>query len=483
MRHALARPARRSLLTGTAAAVLICGLVAAEAVGVPGLPSPATGTLMAGAGVALLLVVLGNPVAAVLLYLVGLFLQLALPVPTTAMLGLVLVATAFAVQQRRVRPVQLGPVEFVMALFLLWNVGSALAPHPLPAGPADGVGDFSVWRFLLAGTLMPFLLYVIARTLFDREAAVRRLLWTLAGLGAYSALVSIMQYHGPRQLVWPRFIVEDPDWNDRAVGVFRQPVMNGFMLIVGFLVALRLASGHGTSRAGRVVASLIAAGSAFGVYLTYTRAVWLAFVIVLVLGALFSRGARTGFVVVLTAGALYTAVNWAGFTSNDRESGGVASSREIEDRLNGAATSLWAVEEKPLTGWGIGTFFRVNTDHHQQWSQDTRWAQGFGISSHHNELGIAAELGLVGLALWLAVLVAVFVQLRRSVRGLPESGEIGRDLAVLAMLVFVAWVIVGQTADLRFLDMSGAITMLLAGVAVGGRDRAVEPATPEVVRT
>ena len=63
-------------------------------------------------------------------------------------------------------------------------------------------------RFIMIGTVIPFVLYVVGRYTFDRAAAVRALLWTILALAAYSAAVSIMQFTGPTDLVWPRYIVD-----------------------------------------------------------------------------------------------------------------------------------------------------------------------------------------------------------------------------------------------------------------------------------
>ena len=60
----------------------------------------------------------------------------------------------------------------------------------------------------MVATVIPFVMYVVGRYTFDRTAAVRILLWTILALAAYSAAVSILQFTGPTELVWPRFIVD-----------------------------------------------------------------------------------------------------------------------------------------------------------------------------------------------------------------------------------------------------------------------------------
>jgi O-antigen ligase len=428
-------------------------------------------------GMALVFAGLDSPTFAVALLLVSAFLRSALPEaglpvePFVLAFGGVLLAAAVAVTRRVNQMPQLGAVEVMMGLYLAWNIGSALAPHSYPAATPSTGEDFPVWRFILTGALLPFVLYVVGRFIFDRESVVRRLLWITLGLAGYSAAVSIVQFYGPAALVWPRYIVDAPEWPGRAVGVFNQPVVNGLVLVIGFVVALYLASEQGEPAWRRVISGGIALASVPAIYLTHTRVVWLVFGLVLIAGALWARNFRAGFVATLSAATIGVALNWSAFTSSDRAAGGVASTNEVDDRLNIAATSIWAIEQKPISGWGIGRFIEVNTYHHKQWAPQIKWERGYGIASHHNELGITAELGIIGLLLWLAVVVLVAQRLIFALRTLPPAGLCGRGLALVATLGFASWLVTGQTVDLRYFDYLNALVMLLVGVAVGAAER------------
>jgi O-antigen ligase len=441
-----------------------------------GPPNIGAAILLAGVGTALVLAGLAHPVVAVSLLLIAAFLRLALPIsalpvePFVLAFGGVISSAALTILRRVNQLPRLGAVETAMVLYLVWNIGSAIAPHTLPATVPLTAEEFPVWRFILTGTMIPFTLYYIGRFVLTTDLAVRRVLWLVLSLAGYSAWVSIMQFHGPAALVWPRYIVEAPIWEHRAVGVFNQPVVNGLLLIIGFVVALHLASRSAGSRWPTLVAYAVAASSAYATYLTHTRAIWLSFLGILIAGAVLARGGRPGFIVPLVAATLAMAANWSTFTSNDRTAGGVASTGEIEDRLNSIATSVWAIQEKPIVGWGIGRFTQLNTYYHQQWSPEVSWERGYGISSHLNELGIATELGIVGLALWLTVLVLVGRRLVQAVRLLPEHTA-ASGMALVTLFAFAVLVTTGVTVDLRFFELPNALVMLLAGVATGSAER------------
>ena len=62
--------------------------------------------------------------------------------------------------------------------------------------------------------------------------------------------MSILQFTGPTQLIWPRYIVDAPAWVGRAVGVSNQPVVNGMVLALGIAIAMMLMSLRSEPRRG-----------------------------------------------------------------------------------------------------------------------------------------------------------------------------------------------------------------------------------------
>lgn len=454
-------------------------VVAASWVVAPSTAGPGLAVLAVGLGVAAVFFGVNSPVLAVLLLLVAMFLRfplkaLGLPVePRILAFFGVVGAAAVAVARGVSRMPKLGPVEGAMALYVIWNIGSAITPHVYPmSDPRTGVAD-AAHTFILIGTVIPFTLYLMGRFVFDRGWTARTLLWLVIAFAGYSTAVSVLQFHAPA-LVWPRYIVEqapETGWADRASGVFSQPVVNGLIIVIGFAIALALAHQPRTPRWQRLALSLFAVTSLYAIFLTHTRVVWLVFAIMLILGAVLLPRGRISFVTTILTVGFAIGLNWGTFTSADRSAGGVGSLGELNDRLNTIATSWWAVQERPVAGWGIGRFTQVNTYHHQQWSTEVEWRHGYGISSHLNELGIAVELGLVGLGLWLAVLFLVGRRLIRAVTNLPRDGLCGRALAVVALIAFISLIVTGLTVDLRFFDFANALVMLLVGTAVGYADR------------
>jgi O-antigen ligase len=481
-------PGGRALIDGAGRSALVVGALTIVLIVLARVGSRGAG----GLGALLLLVVVGAiivaacmryPPLAVVVLLGAMFLRLALPhliVADPFLIAFALTvasAAAFMYQHRQALP-RVTFVEVAMVLYTLWCYCSMVLPHEYPAVTFPLNGELTpVNRFIELSTIIPFTMYLLGRRLFAQESAVRFVLWSILGFAAYSTTVSICQFYAPH-LVWPSYIVDAPNWPGRANGIFNQPVANGMVLIVGLVIAIVLASDRGQPAWRRALLWLYALPSAFAIYLTHTRAIYLGFALVLILGALLAPGARGVFASLIATVTLLVALNWSIFTSSDRAAGGIGSENEVWDRLNAMATSIWAFKREPWFGWGISRFVAVNTYHHQQWSNDIPWLRGLGIPSHETELGILVELGILGLLLWLCVLVPMIRLLFQAYWKLPSAGLLGRRLAVVAICAVSTQIVAGAFADLRLLDFPSCMVFLICGMTVGARDRELAARKP-----
>jgi len=188
---------------------------------------------------------------------------------------------------------------------------------------------------------------------------------------------------------------------------------------------------------------------------------------------MFARGFRRWYLAVLLGALLVIGINWQKFLSADRQQGGVTSEGEIESRLNDIATALWAIGQEPGYGWGISRFPDVNTEFHKQWD-NLDWNLGYGFIGHNTPLSIGAELGLVGLGVWTAVLLSVIVVTARSWRYLPRSGLLSRGLVFSFWCAGLAWLINAVVIDMRLFPFLNAVVFVWAGALASLGDRGAE---------
>lgn len=250
--------------------------------------------------------------------------------------------------------------------------------------------------------VVPFVMFLVAPRVFATERQRQALVVTLVVLGAYLGWTAVAEGLNLNSLVFPRYIL-DPTIGihaDRARGPFVEAVANGLALYAcGVAAAVALATWRGLE--SRCIATIVLALCIVGVVLTLTRAVWVASVAAPLVAMLFSHRLRrralpAGVVAaVLVAGTLALI---PGLTTSVQSRAQTV--RPVWDRLNTDAAALRMIEHRPLLGFGWGSFVEQGPEYLRQ---SLRYPlTGAGLNVHNVLLSHAVELGLVGLALWLA---------------------------------------------------------------------------------
>lgn len=363
---------------------------------------------------------------------------------------------------------RLGVTEFLMLCFVIYLIASSFAPHALPAVGEKGEAR-SLLDLILTSAFLPFAGFVLARQILITERNVRRFLWFITAFGVYLALTNVFWILGMDAFIWPKNIL-DPGVGthfDRGRGVFLNAAVTGLVLVVCFIVTMYLAS----RRRDRLRPALLAAALLMlvGIGLTQTRSAWLAAGLVILFSAAVYTGFRRWYFLIIIGLAVLIGANWSTFTSKDRTQGGVNSVNETQDRLNAAATGIWAIEQKPILGWGLGRFPAINSVHHQAWG-DTPWKRGYGIYPHDTQIGIGAELGLMGLGLWLVIIASMVVASRRAWRTLPRSGLLSRNLAIVFWSVGISWGVTASLIDVRLFAFANTLFFIIGGMCAGLAD-------------
>ncbi len=358
--------------------------------------------------------------------------------------------------------------EALMVLFLVINIVSYLAPHQFPA-----TENLTATTLITNGVFLPFAIYVIASQSMADVRSIKAMLWFLVWVGLYMAVISIFQQLNLNSLVFPQAIV-DPSRGinpERARGPLLNSAADGILMCFCFAAALFLASQPDVRR--RRFALVVALLMPIGIFATQTRAIWLGAAIIVLGGTMFARGYRRWYLVVLAAATSVVVVNYQKFLSADRTQGGVASGGEIESRLNDWATALWAIAQKPAFGWGIGRFPEVNTTYHKAWGS-IDWQLGYGYLSHNTHLATGAELGWLGLAVWIGIFIALIFRTSRALPLLPRMGLASRGFVFAFYLSLIIWLINGAVIDVRVFPVISGVLFMWAGIISGLADKSRE---------
>lgn len=322
---------------------------------------------------------------------------------------------------------QNSTIEFFMFLFSAWCVISMarfgfIETYSIFARPT--------YVFLI-GYFIPFLTFAYAKRFLQDEQDYRVVLKILFWFGAYLAFIAYLERFDLKAYVIPSYIV-DPQITDlhldRSRGPFLNAAFNGLALNIAFLCGLMaLPSVKGP---GRWMYLLTLAFYVPAIYFTRTRSVYVHFLLTLfmllfVYKTRFPRWKILPLVALLVG--ILLAVNWQKLSSSNREEGGIGQTTEISIRLELADKSLRSIMEHPLGGIGLTQFRTASLFT----PEDVEF-------QHNHLLGLAVELGLTGLGLYLVILWLVFSRLYKLCAAVPESGVANLNFILLiATALFV----------------------------------------------
>ena len=364
--------------------------------------------------------------------------------------------------------VELRRVHWLLALLVLYAFGSAAWSNTLSQHNA-------LFELLDRLGIVPFLLYLVAPAAFGTDAQRRVLLVVLAVIGGYLGVTALFEMVGPHQLVFPSYINNQALGlhQGRARGPFLEAGADGLAMFTG-IVAATMLLGQVARRWVKVVLGAVIGVCLLGIVLTLTRQVWAGAAVGALLAALISPNLRRHVLVaapILAIGVVASVLLIPGLRSE--VSSRASTQNSLWDRYNSDAAALRMVESRPLLGFGWGEFINDSSRYYHV-------AKTYPLSSvpevHNVLLSNAAELGAVGVVIWLAALgIAMISPLLR--RGPPELEPWKLGLVAVA----VAWFVQANFAPLSY-AFDNYVPWLFAGVAYGSSRVRSRPAAPASIR-
>lgn len=304
-----------------------------------------------------------------------------------------------------VPPLQIRRIHLLMAVTIMYAFASAQAAGTLGQ-------ETSQLTLIDQFGAIPFIAFLLAPSVFHGQRERNILLSTLVGLGAYLGLTAVFEALGPHALVFPRYIlnVDAALPGERAGGPFQSSVAEGFATFA-CAGAAGIAYVIWRGRTARIAAAAVAVVCLFGCFLTLERGVWIGALVGAVIAALLTRDGRRWVLPSALAGALALGLVLAASSGlAHKASSRVEDERSIWDRQNQVSAGMRMVAAKPLFGFGWNTYTGDDLEYFRQafnypmvgYSLSTYTSIGKLLPLHETYLGYAVELGVLGLALWLA---------------------------------------------------------------------------------
>ncbi|MFH0994383.1 MAG: O-antigen ligase family protein [Pseudomonadota bacterium] len=364
-------------------------------------------------------------------------------------------------------------IEMTMMVFVLICVVSMIRTGFLPASPYFP----SPWFVFITGYLFPFFVYIFAKSYICDENQVQLILHTLFFFGIYLCLIAPFEYFDLRQFVFPRYINDITITElhmERARGPFLNAAFNGVGILFGFISGLHLLAKKTDFTRVFYQASLLLFFPA--VFFTLTRSVYLGLLITLFI---ILRWYKTSFskwklislplALVLIVGI----VNSPRLLSKERREGGVYQVEEVDIRLALLEKSYFMFSERPLMGIGLAQFIPASTRSYK--GRTAFVAEEAGAQFQHNHLmGIATELGLEGILVYLAIIILILRRMAQLAGKLPESGIMGRNLRITIFAIWCVYLNNNMFVEPSNALFINAVPFLFAGLADGLYSRSLE---------
>ncbi len=329
----------------------------------------------------------------------------------------VLAAAAIATAARVVREghVEAIPSELAYpAAFFTGLVGiSLLWSYDLPAGA----------NLLLFFVFPMVLLVAVAGRTPVRPWLGRSLFLITVGLASVFAAIGLWQAYAQELLFSTPRVEVGNVYADffRVTSLFNDPSLYGRQLVIGITVVLVAMWARGLN----VVLSALLIGFLFaGLYFSYSQSSMVALAVTAV-AVVLALGDRTAKRIVVVAAALIVLL---GGTAVAASVHGESAGRITSDRSRRVDETTKVFFQHPIVGVGIGGSPAAAAD------IAARARRKANYVSHTAPLTIGAELGVVGLAAYAALLVGAVLLLVR-VRRVDEALGIGLGAVLLALFV------------------------------------------------
>ncbi len=385
-------------------------------------------------------------------------LKLATFTPDKLLFLLLLLLFANAALTGRLRSISWSGTEVCMVLFaILCTVSYCIT------NPDAGLENFKWLTTLFNLIVYPFGLYFFVKKTRYSAPKTIWLLKAMVCVGVYLAFTASFEHFGINALVFPRYIM-DPHVGIQF-GRARGPMVGsnpmGEQLVVVFLVTCLIMPL--TRTLSRVLLHGLLLLVTMGIYFTLTRGAWISFAAVVLLTAILggkSFGTQSRLIIAVILLAFF-----AGAGSKFSYGGETLFSRRqntIDYRLSNNKTTFNMGLANPLTGVGYGSF-------------NSNWVKYFGDKekqltndltdgNHNTFLGLFADLGVPGVALYAALFIYLFRESLRIRKTLGLEAQFEKGLALTSVCLLTVAMIEAMSGDLRFNPTLNAVTFLFAGI-------------------
>jgi O-antigen ligase len=327
---------------------------------------------------------------------------------------------------------------------------------------------------LISFSLIPGLLFMIARRLDFDGRALRAMRTFFVIVAAYLAFTAVMEHLHVSALVFPKYILDSSVGIHfgRVRGPFVQAVvMGGAMTVIGLWILWYHFNVQKSFLTWVLFFPLMA-----GCYWTDTRGAWLQVAVSLMVLAILRnplrKPVRILFVLALAVYFSGVASKFSAYQTNlfNRRQ------LQVDDRVNIFHASWEMFLEKPVLGFGYGNFLKDSPAYFVQ--LEGVQLRGMGEGQHNTLLGLLSETGLAGTIPFCLIYFLFFKKLWQRYKEAGRDGdELNRSLALMTLAMLSGIVMSAQVSDFGFYNYINNLAFWLTGMVYSSLPAlAAEPA-------
>jgi O-antigen ligase len=335
-------------------------------------------------------------------------------------------------------------------------------------------GGFQPFHIFLTGFFFPFSFYYFGKTFIYSKESLRVLLWGLMVFFVYFVITAYLEHFKINALIYPRFVTNPLIGlhYGRARGPFLSAPVNGWIIATLFFsTLLLLLEIENIFVRGLLLLFILA--TPLAIFYTYTRAVWLSFILAPLVVSVFSkrlliRRRLVPFLLIFLI--VLASVGWENLKSSERAAGGVMEIPEVEARIALYDITKVIFRNAPLFGLGLGRF----NDAIPYYAPEFGPAGRDLLASQHNIfLGIVAEVGLIGLVPFLIILYYLIKYSFFLYRILGEEGLISKELVVTFWAILIIYLASASFIQSQYFIAPNSLVFLWGGIIVGSYQRKI----------
>jgi O-antigen ligase len=363
-------------------------------------------------------------------------------------------------------------IEMLMGIYVMICIVSMIRTGFVQTSP-----NFpSPWFVFITGYFFPFICFIFAKSYVVENNDAQVIFHALFFFGVYLCITAFFEFYNLKQFVFPRYII-NPELGihlGRSRGPFLNAAVNGVGILIGFICGIHLIekkSGFTKTFYQALLLLFIPA-----VFFTLTRSVYLGLLIVLIL---FLGWYKTSFSkwklisLPLTIVLIIGIVNSPRLLSKERREGGIYQVEEVESRIALVERSLNLFAEHPFMGVGLAQFIPASIRLYKGRVPFIA-ENAIDLLQHNHLLGLAVELGAVGLIPYLLIIIMVFRRLMQLAGKLSQTGIIGINFRTIVTAVWCVYLcnnLFIEPSNSLFLN---SVPFIFAGIADGLYTRYLE---------